>query len=318
MDFSNLAPGSVSAFSSCAESSNSRLDTALTEFTNFGSTGTIAESASSNDSGIQTGSSPVPSGSIPSTAGCYYGTSRQLQHLDGNQEDHTALVSHATQVQDQVLSQRHPSVSTGMPQLPTPGQDSRQSVQPGCKCMKGVLYLVNDLETSMSTDSLVDDMSASDDSPPIRKAIGLDSALGNHRDALRYGESIRQCPICASSIENSMSLHLLVNRLIALCAHMVVAYRSLAQANDNDPTGARNGPESPLSITVGEYEVESTVESHAVLRQLLAFQLRSLHTFAASLENSENRVNVAAFRAAKNKAAKLWLGLQQNSTLLPL
>lgn len=315
MGFSDLAPSFVSIFSSCAESLNSRLDSALPEFTNFRTT--VAKSASSNDSGIQTGSSPVPLDLIPSTAGHYYGTARQLQHLDGNQEDHTALVSHATQVQDQVLSQRHPSVSTGMQQPPTPRQDSQQSVQPGCKCMKGILYLVNNLEMSISTNSLVDDMSASDGCPLICKAIGLNSALRNHRDALRYGECIRQCPICAPGIENSMSLHLLVNRLIALCAHMVLAYRSLAQANESD-AGARNGPESLFSITVGEYEVESALESHAVLRQLLAFQLRSLHTFVTSLEDSENRVNGAAFRAAKNKAAKLWLDLQQDSTLLPL
>lgn len=168
----------------------------------------------------------------------------------------------------------------------------------------------------MAAGGLVDSASGSDGCHPLQKAAGLDSALGNHRDALRYGETVRKCPDCALSIENSLSLLLLVNRLIALCAHMVLAYRELAEAHRS--IIKTQACESPLPITVGEYEVDSAAESHVVLQQLLIFQIRSLHNFVVSLEDGNNQSDGAALRAAKNKAARLWQELQQSSLLSPL
>lgn len=192
-----------------------------------------------------------------------------------------------------------------------------QSGQPGCDCKKALLYMINDLETSLSTDNLAEAMSQGNNSSwlTIQRSPTLDSALASHRDALRYGESIRQCPNCKDGVETKVLLLLLVNRLIVLCNHMTTAYNRLSKGGDVR-AGSR-AREPNFSITIGEYEVESTAESHALLREILSFQLRSLHTFVTCLSDSNN-FNGVAFLDAKDKIVRLWREFHRDGTLSPL
>jgi hypothetical protein len=59
--------------------------------------------------------------------------------------------------------------------------------------MKGIVYLINELETTLSNHSYVNDMSDIDNGILPHQRHGLDSALVVHKDAIRYGESMRQC-----------------------------------------------------------------------------------------------------------------------------
>ncbi|KAK4210065.1 hypothetical protein QBC37DRAFT_449066 [Rhypophila decipiens] len=212
-------------------------------------------------------------------------------------------------------------------QMREPGEfPTRAPDQMGCKCIKSVVYLINELETTLRNDS-------SHESPGMdnnsflqlqQNSHGFDSALGLHKDAIRYGESMRQCRHCVSRTENRMLLLLLANRLIALCSHMASVYRNLVgqPAIPGSSVGVSVGIEqyfADLVIVVGEYEVDSMTEMGAVLRELLAFQLRSLYHFVTPLSNTTQLQGVE-FHAVKNRAASLWRALQQqsNSGLSPI
>lgn len=186
------------------------------------------------------------------------------------------------------------------------------SEKPGCKCMRSVVYLINDMETTFSPDSHTDQNPDIDSEFPPHKPQGLDSALGLHREAIRYGESMRRCPKCIDRVENVMMLLLLANRMYALCASMVSVFRRLAQDTSSKAWTQACQPSGIISI--GEYEVDSTAEGSAVLRELLAFQLRSLHTFVTPLSTTD-QLHGAEFHAVRNRAARLWRDLQQNITL---
>lgn len=239
---------------------------------------------------------------------------RSSQFQVNDQEGH--LLSYETQAGGRMQAQGDPSAHGKIQEPSIPSMASGQSGQPGCECKKALLYMINDLETSLSTDNLAEAMSQDNSSSwlTIQRTPTLDSALASHRDALRYGESIRQCPNCTEGVETKVLLLLLVNRLIVLCNHMTTAYNRLSKGGVRAGSRAR---EPNFSITIGEYEVESTAESHALLREILSFQLRSLHTFVTCLSDS-NDFNGVAFLDAKDKVVRLWRETHRDGTLSPL
>lgn len=231
-----------------------------------------------------------------------------------DQEGH--LLLYETQIRGRMQAHGDLSAHRKIQEPSIPSVATGKSGQPGCDCKKALLYMINDLETSLSTDNLAEAMSQDNNSSwlTLQRTPTLDSALASHRDALRYGESIRQCPNCKDGVETKVLLLLLVNRLIVLCNHMTTAYNRLSKGGVR--TGSRTR-EPNFSITIGEYEVESTAESHALLREILSFQLRSLHTFVTCLSDS-NDFNGVAFLDAKDKVVRLWREFHRDGTLSPL
>ncbi|KAK6080629.1 nmrA-like family protein [Seiridium cupressi] len=158
----------------------------------------------------------------------------------------------------------------------TPGTESKP-----CNCMQRILLLINELETgviSMDDDDDDDDGDggrAGENGIPQNRR-GIDSALALHKETLHYGESMRQCRQCSSRTETRMLLVLLVNRLVALCGNMISIYL-------HDPRSPALSHEMDMTITVGVYDVDSHGERSAVLRELVAFQLRALHSFIISM-----------------------------------
>ncbi|KAI1098797.1 hypothetical protein F4804DRAFT_346026 [Jackrogersella minutella] len=209
------------------------------------------------------------------------------------------------------------------------------AVQPGqiygreqqvCNCLERIVLLINELETN--TNDADEDHSDHDEnyggyddededekadgSGSVLNRRGLDSALGLHKETLRYGDLMRQCSHCSSRTETRMMLLLLVNRLVTLCADMV-------SACDNDAQSSRKTPaplyEPTMAITVGEYEVDSNVEREAVLRELIGSQLRALHAFATCLSDCRPSQGVS-FTAAKNRIMSLLKRLHANNCAL--
>ncbi|KAL9095983.1 MAG: hypothetical protein Q9165_001981 [Trypethelium subeluteriae] len=183
---------------------------------------------------------------------------------------------------------------------------TQRTEQKPCSCVQRIVLLINELETDMSNTDDHDCSKAGGDGP-LHNRRGLDSALGLHKEMLHYGQLMRQCRQCSYRAETGMLLLLLVNRLVALCANMVSTYLS--------------APQSPvlsheLSITVGDYEVDSDVERGAMMRELVAFQLRALHSFIISFPDS--RHPPAADRVGvKNKVESLLQRLQMSSVVYP-
>lgn len=303
--------------------------------------GSGSESATSTGSAYVTVSSTRPpshSGIITDTDMIFWGdnTLSAADHLaavsilpTGSSETHLNSVCQRQHLdehgspgkfqQSQAQSAAHGQVQPH--QLREPGESpTRAPDQMGCKCMKSVVYLINELEMTLSNDS-------SHESPGMdnnsflqlqQKSHGFDSALGLHKDAIRYGESMRQCRQCITRAENRMLLLLLANRLIALCSHMVSVYRNLVgqPASPGSSVSISASIEqhfADLVISVGEYEVDSMTEMGAVLRELLASQLRSLYHFVTPLSNT-TQLQGAEFHSVKNRAASLWRALQQQSS----
>lgn len=252
-------------------------------------------------------STDLPAESILSASDAHH-TTRQRPHQD--QHHSPAKFQPHAEAHGQVRSQGE---TQGPAHIREPEEPARGPEQISCKCMKGIVYLINELETTLSNHSYVNDMSDIDNGILPHQRHGLDSALVVHKDAIRYGESMRQCRQCVTRTENRMLLLLLANRLIALCAHMISVYRNLVQAASSK-SGKHACELAAVVISMGEYKVESTTESSAVLRVLLAFQLRSLHAFVTPL-SSTNQLQGAEFQAVKNRAASLWRGIQQDSAL---
>lgn len=175
--------------------------------------------------------------------------------------------------------------------------------------MQRIVFLINELETRLSTD----DDDEEEDSGKLHKTRDLDSALGLHNEAVRYGQSMRQCRHCLTRAEKRMLLLLLTNRLVVLCTYMVSA--SCDSVHAGDEADAHLG-EPAITITVGEYEIDSPVEGRAVLRELVAFQLRGLHSFIAPLATI-NEPQGSEFEAARKKVAALLQRLQRSSLVLP-
>ncbi|KAK9775389.1 putative Aflatoxin regulatory protein domain-containing protein [Seiridium cardinale] len=160
--------------------------------------------------------------------------------------------------------------------------------------MQRIILLINELETGVI--SMDDDDDDGDDGRAGGNGIpqdrrGIDSALALHKETLHYGETMRQCRQCSSRTETKMLLVLLVNRLVALCANMVSVYL-------RDPRSPALSHEMNLIITVGVYDVDSHGEGGAVLRELVAFQPRALHSFIISLLGTDSA-------GAKNKVESL-------------
>ncbi|OTB04034.1 hypothetical protein M426DRAFT_165984 [Hypoxylon sp. CI-4A] len=197
----------------------------------------------------------------------------------------SASSAQLTQTQTQIMTLAHDIEQTHM------------SDQGSCKCLQHIVFIINELETRLSNDDYMHE--------PLQKASDLDSALGLHKEAVWYGESMRQCWQCAAKTENRVLLQLLVNRLVALCAQMVSSSRDSTQ-HYGWPAASTNEPS--VSITVGEYE-PSAVEGGAVLGVLIHFQLRALHSFISSLEPQGGD-----FTAAKKKVASLLRRLQQQQS----
>ncbi|KAI1205725.1 uncharacterized protein F4807DRAFT_442058 [Annulohypoxylon truncatum] len=191
--------------------------------------------------------------------------------------------------------------------------------QQACNCLERIVLLINELESNTNDIYLEDDHGDHngnngeyDDEEEADKADGngsaqnrrsLDSALGLHKETLRYGELMRQCEHCSARVETRMMLLLLTNRLVALCADMVSTY-------------SRKTPETlyelTMAITVGEYEVDSNIERGAVLRELIGSQLRALHEFATCLSDYRQPQG-ASFIAAKNRVMNLLKRLQASN-----
>lgn len=277
----------------------------------------VASSACSDTNGtnnenIKQGGSDFSIDPMSLTYENFHGRSGQFQLND--QEGH--LLMYETQAGGRMQTHRDLPAHGKIQEPGIPSVATAQSGQSGCDCKKALLYMINDLETSLSTDNLAEAMSQDNNSSwlTLQRSPTLDSALASHRDALRYGESIRQCPNCKDGVETKVLLLLLVNRLIVLCNHMTTAYNRLSKGGVKAGSRAR---EPNFSITIGEYEVESTAESHALLREILSFQLRSLHTFVTCLSDS-NDFNGVAFLDAKDKIVRLWREFHRDGTLSPL
>ena len=299
--FPGLTPDGAPTLNSNSTSATSGSAYVSTQSTSHGGTGTDVVFWNGNE----LPSTDLAAESNPPASETHH-TIRQRQHH--NRHDFPAEVQPHAQTHGQFRSQ-------GETQALAHIREPEEPARGPCKCMKSILYLINELEMTLSNDSYVNAMSEIDNGVLLHKRQGLDSTLGLHKDAIRYGESMRQCQQCIDRAENRMLLLLLANRLIALCAHMVSDYRSLTQA-----TSCKSGAhawELAIVISMGEYEVESRAESSAVLRELLAFQLRSLHTFVTPL-SSADQLQGAEFHVVKNRAAGLWRDLQQNSVLSPL
>ena len=195
--------------------------------------------------------------------------------------------------------------------------------QESCRCTQRIVFLINELETSLSFENDGEDNDGNGVgvcSPlPLSVVNDLDSALGLHKEAVRYGELMQQCQQCSARAENRVFLLLLANRLAIRCTHMVAAYCRHASAQQTTPPcyhygGNANMP-PPIAITVGEYEVDSAAEAEVVLRVLIGFQLRALHSFASSLAGP-HQPQSAEFVVVKNKATTLLRRLQQSSVSL--
>jgi hypothetical protein len=224
--------------------------------------------------------------------------------MDSGAENSTALASRAnnsstksTSSAQSVLAPER--VSEPLVQGREHTQEAEQAV---CRCMNHVVFLLVEVETRLDND---------EEEWLLHEVNNLDSALGLHREAVRYGESMRQCRQCSSRAEMRLLLLLLANRLVALCALMVSSFCNVSQARD--------GPEAlpsdlSIAIMVGEYEVDSAVEGGTVLRELIAFQLRSLCCFIASLASTHGPQG-AKFVAAKNKVIALIRHLQENDIM---
>jgi hypothetical protein len=167
----------------------------------------------------------------------------------------------------------------------------REDTQTGCKCIQRIAYIVNELETSLNS---------GDEDNSQQSVLDLDSALGLGREALHYGEQMRQCVHCLSRPEQRIFLLLLANRLVLLCTRTVNTFRDLAHARS----------ESSLSVLVGDYDVDSGAERDIVLKELISFRLRALASFLGTLEIAQ-RAQAAEFAVAKDKVFAIMRRLEQ-------
>ncbi|KAF2228964.1 hypothetical protein EV356DRAFT_537619 [Viridothelium virens] len=178
--------------------------------------------------------------------------------------------------------------------------------QKPCSCIQRIVLLINELETGINNMDDHDYNQAGGDGL-LHNRRGLDSALGLHKETLHYGQSMRQCRQCSYRTETGLLLLLLVNRLVVLCANMVSTYLNASQS----PVLSHE-----LSITVGDYEVDSDVERGAVMREIVAFQLRALHSFIISLPDARHPP-AADQIGAKNKVESLLQRLHMRSVAFP-
>ena len=201
----------------------------------------------------------------------------------------------------------------------------RSPEQESCRCLQRIVFLINELETGLTIDIQSDENDSNgvgaDPLPYPSVVHDLDSALGLHKEAVRYGWQMQQCRQCSARPENQVFLLLLANRLAARCTHMVTAYCRHAAAQQSASScyhyGYGSNAPPPVVITVGEYEVDSATESEAVLRVLIAFQLRALHSFASSLAGP-HQPQGPEFAAVKNKVTTLLRRLHQGNSSLPV
>ncbi|CAJ2514068.1 Uu.00g021870.m01.CDS01 [Anthostomella pinea] len=200
------------------------------------------------------------------------------------------------------------TVSTGQGQIP-------YLEQKACSCLQRIFFLINELETDLTNVDDDDDDNGNElgrGSQHTKR--GLESAMGLLKEALLYGDSMRQCHQCSHRTETRMLLLLLANRLVVLCGDMVSAYQNATNHTSCRIPAATHEP--AITIMVGEYEVKSDAERSVVLRELVAFQLRALYSFVISLAGSHQQ-HGTGFDAAKNKVADLLRRLHTSSLVLP-
>lgn len=181
-----------------------------------------------------------------------------------------------------------PSSSSGKGRAPRPRVDLTVSTaaasgstalltpQEACQCLQHVVYFIDELES-------VHDMPAAQ----------LDAGLASHREALRYGETMIMCNLCASRPENMTILTFLTERLANLCERIVAGYFELASSSSpltsssssasTSASAAANSSRRPPHLAAGssgvffgDYEVDSASEWELLVGNLIVMQLRQL------------------------------------------
>ncbi|KAK4032619.1 hypothetical protein C8A01DRAFT_40943 [Parachaetomium inaequale] len=222
----------------------------------------------------------------------------------------------------------------------TPSPSASASSSGACKCLQRGIFLLDDLE------SLLDNTGCRD--PHAVQRLGeLHSALGSHKEAVKYAASMVQCAACSSRAESRILLSLLADRLILLCEKIVAAYLDAVRTwdettplppdlgfnsgtnntSDTAPRGSgapRNGGACSSSsssasqqllhtLFFGEYEIDSPDEWSMLMGNLIKLQLRALHSLVGSIARS-NQTRIKLEDAA-GKITSLLHSLQQRPFL---
>ncbi|KAI1347583.1 hypothetical protein F5Y01DRAFT_329498 [Xylaria sp. FL0043] len=237
------------------------------------------------------------------------GTSRNLSYVNTSTSSfQLQTLPNPSKTTFQHIPNRSPLRNSAAWLRETPEQEHQQP----CNCLERIVLLINELEANAGDM----DMNYDHDDGDHHMAKGkeatlykrrLDSTVGLYKEALRYGESMRQCGSCSFRAETPSMLLLLSNRLVMLGTDMVSDYHSIRRPSQ---TGSVQRAVDMI-ITIGDYEVESTAERRAILRELISFQLRDLHGFIGALSENQQR-QVADFVAVKGRVTKLLYSLQTN------
>jgi hypothetical protein len=141
----------------------------------------------------------------------------------------------------------------------------KNSSTPDCACLKSVIFLIAELE---SKTNLEEGLNVGD----------LDSALDNHKEAIRYGEALRQCERCSIRSENMVLLGLLADRLIVVCEKIITTY--LIANECLRPFGSKH-------LSFGDFKVDAKVEWSLLFGGLITLQLRSLMMLVENIGRKE-------------------------------
>ncbi|KAI1434145.1 hypothetical protein GGR50DRAFT_440122 [Xylaria sp. CBS 124048] len=134
-----------------------------------------------------------------------------------------------------------------------------------CACLKTAILLINELESRTAFSEILEPRD-------------LGSALVEHKEAVRHGESLVQCGACSDLSENRIMQGLLVDRLVLFCEKIVMAY--LTAVNCQPPSWQKG-------VFLGDFKVDTGMEWDLLFGSLVALQLQSLASLIERIKGTE-------------------------------
>ncbi|KAI0146310.1 hypothetical protein GGR57DRAFT_516754 [Xylariaceae sp. FL1272] len=190
----------------------------------------------------------------------FFAGSEFLENVGGITEPPDALLDLSSSMPDDdcSLHRNHLQQASQLEAMEDDSEETSKSYglsSTACQCLYRVVIIMDKLD--------VPDDHALDKS--------LNDLLVLHKRALSNTSKMLECTTCTTKIENMMILAILLDRLARLCQRIVRV------------TGDPTHPTPTLSL--GDYQVDSTEEYVALIHSLLGVQLRRLQGLAQGLKH---------------------------------
>lgn len=186
-----------------------------------------------------------------------------LPHHDILPKDDATLSRTETSAKSQSTSPQHNKCSLALDTSTTKKTGDSQLGE--CTCIQPVVFLVDDLETKRGT------------------TLGVDVGLAALKEALGSAKDLLRCQRCRSKPECITVLTFLSGKLTDLCEMVAAEYWKCVTGRDMARDTEGDHEDRLLPCLVGDYEVDSTREWHAVMETLLRLQLRDVDSLMSRM-----------------------------------